>query len=160
MKVAIVTGASRGLGLALADGLADRGWGLVIDARGEAALDAAARRLGERTVVRALPGDVSDPFHHLALVEAASDLGGVDAVVNNASLLGPSPQPPLAEYPLDVLEHVYRVNVIGPLGLLQAALPSLSQGGRIVNVTSDAAIEAYPGWGGVGSSKAALEQVT
>src|SRR5262245_13105524 len=110
MRVAIVTGASRGLGLALADGLADRGWGLVIDARGQAALGAAARSLGERTVVRAIPGDVSDPFHQLALVEAASELGGLDAVVNNASLLGPSPQPPLAQYPLDVLETVFRAN--------------------------------------------------
>src|SRR4051812_5460325 len=160
MSVAIVTGASRGLGLALAEGLADRGWGLVIDGRGEAALAAAAGRLGERTTVRALPGDVGDPFHHLALVEAASEMGRLDAVVNNASLLGPSPQPALAHYPLDVLEAVYRVNVIGPLGLIQVALPLLAGGGRILNITSDAAVEAYPGWGGYGSSKAALEQLT
>ena len=159
-KVAIVTGASRGLGLALARGLADRGWALVIDARGEDALGEAAAELAATTTVLAIPGDVADASHRRDLVAAAARLGGLDAVVNNASLLGPSPQPLLADYPLDELRRVFEANVVGPLGLLQEALPSLRAGGRVVNITSDAAVEAYEGWGGYGSSKAALEQVT
>src|SRR3954452_1116263 len=103
MKVAIVTGASRGLGLALANELADRGWSLVIDARGADALAAAEAELAPRTTVRAIPGDITQPAHRRALVEAAVDLGGIDALVNNASYLGPSPQPEVAEYPLDVV---------------------------------------------------------
>ena len=159
-KVAIVTGASRGLGLALARGLADRGWALVIDARGEDALGEAASELAASTTVLAIPGDVADPGHRRELVAAAGRLGGLDAVVNNASLLGPSPQPRLADYPLDELRRVFEANVVGPLGLVQEALPSLRAGGRVVNITSDAAAEAYEGWGGYGSSKAALEQLT
>src|SRR5438270_1389041 len=159
-KVAIVTGASRGLGLALARGLADRGWALVIDARGEDALGEAAAELAATTTVLAIPGDVADASHRRDLVAAAGRLGGLDAVVNNASLLGPSPQPCLADYPLDELRRVFEANVVGPLGLVQEALPSLRAGGRVVNITSDAAAEAYEGWGGYGSSKAALEQVT
>ena len=155
MPTAIVTGASRGLGLALSRALAERGWRLVIDAREAAPLEAAAAELPDAV---ALPGDVSDPSHRRALVEAAG--GRVDLLVNNASLLGPSPQPALADYPLDVLEHVYRVNVLAPLALIQLALPHLGERGRIVNVTSDAAAEPYEGWGGYGSSKAALEQLT
>jgi NAD(P)-dependent dehydrogenase (short-subunit alcohol dehydrogenase family) len=155
MPTAIVTGASRGLGLALSRGLAERGWRLVIDARDAAALEAAAAGLPNVVTV---PGDVSDPSHRHALVEAAGER--VDLLVNNASLLGPSPQPPLADYPLDVLEAVYRVNVIAPLALIQLALPRLTEDARIVNVTSDAAVEPYEGWGGYGSSKAALEQLT
>jgi NAD(P)-dependent dehydrogenase (short-subunit alcohol dehydrogenase family) len=108
--------------------------------------------------VVAVPGDVGDERHRRELVEAAG--GRIDVLVNNASVLGPSPQPPLAEYPLDVLEEVYRVNVIAPLGLVQLALPVLAPGARILNVTSDAAVEPYEGWGGYGSSKAALEQLT
>ena len=160
MKVAIVTGASRGLGLALARELADRGWDLVIDARGEDVLGEAAAELAGRTTVLAIPGDVSDAHHRRDLVEAARRLGGVDAVVNNASLLGPSPQPALADYPIDELRRVYEVNVFGPLALVQESLSALRPGGRVVNITSDAAVEAYEGWGGYGSSKAALEQVT
>ena len=159
-KVAIVTGASRGLGLALARGLADRGWALVIDARGEDALGEAASQLAASTTVLAIPGDIADPGHRRELVAAAGRLGGLDAVVNNASLLGPSPQPRLADYPLDELRRVFEANVVGPLGLVQEALPSLRAGGRVVNITSDAAAEAYEGWGGYGSSKAALEQLT
>jgi NAD(P)-dependent dehydrogenase (short-subunit alcohol dehydrogenase family) len=155
MPTAIVTGASRGLGLALSRGLAERGWRLVIDARDAAALEAAAAALPDVVTV---PGDVGDPSHRHALVEAAGER--IDLLVNNASLLGPSPQPPLADYPLDVLEAVYRVNVIAPLALIQLALPRLSEHARIVNVTSDAAVEPYAGWGGYGSSKAALEQLT
>ncbi len=155
MPTAIVTGASRGLGLALSRSLAERGWRLVIDAREAGPLAAAAAALPD---VVSLPGDVSDPSHRRALVEAAGER--IDLLVNNASLLGPSPQPALADYPLDVLEAVYRVNVIAPLALIQLALPRLSEDARIVNVTSDAAVEPYEGWGGYGSSKAALEQLT
>jgi NAD(P)-dependent dehydrogenase (short-subunit alcohol dehydrogenase family) len=155
MPTAIVTGASRGLGLALSRALAERGWRLVIDAREAGPLEAAAAGLPD---VTALPGDVGDPGHRRALVEAAGER--IDLLVNNASLLGPSPQPALADYPLDVLEAVYRVNVVAPLALIQLALPRLSDGARIVNVTSDAAVEPYEGWGGYGSSKAALEQLT
>ena len=158
MQTAIVTGASRGLGLALSRALAERGWRLVIDARGAEALERARAELGRLTEVVAVPGDIADEAHRLALVSATG--GSLDLLVNNASLLGPSPQPALAEYPLDVLERVYAVNVVAPLGLVQLALPLLGSGGRIVHITSDAAVEAYEGWGGYGSSKAALEQLT
>jgi NAD(P)-dependent dehydrogenase (short-subunit alcohol dehydrogenase family) len=117
--------------------------------------------LAQRTSVRAVPGDVADPAHREALLSAVREFGRLDLLVNNASLLGPSPQPPLAAYPLDVLERVYRVNVMAPLGLAQLVLPLLeASNGRVVNITSDAAVVAYEGWGGYGSSKAALEQVT
>jgi NAD(P)-dependent dehydrogenase (short-subunit alcohol dehydrogenase family) len=155
MPTAIITGASRGLGLALARALDAEGYRLVIDARGATALARAAAGLGDAV---ALPGDVADPAHREALVDAAGEQ--VDVLVNNASVLGPSPQPPLADYPLDVIEDVYRVNVLAPLALAQHVLPRMPEGGRIVNVTSDAAVEPYPGWGGYGSSKAALEQLT
>lgn len=158
MNNAIITGASRGLGLAVARALADEGWRLVIDARGGAELEAAARELGRVTEVVALPGDVADAAHRRALVRAAGD--NINLVVNNASTLGASPLPPLADYPLDVLERVYRVNVLGPLGLIQAALPHLAAGATVVAISSDAAVEDYPGWGGYGSSKAALDQLT
>jgi NAD(P)-dependent dehydrogenase (short-subunit alcohol dehydrogenase family) len=158
MPVAIITGASRGLGLALSRALAQRGWRLVLDARGVDPLQQAARELGALTDVRAIAGDVSDPSHRHALVQAAGER--VDLLVNNASLLGPSPQPSLADYPLGELERVYRVNVVAPLALAQEVLPLLSEGGCIINVTSDAAVEPYEGWGGYGSSKAALEQLT
>jgi NAD(P)-dependent dehydrogenase (short-subunit alcohol dehydrogenase family) len=158
MPIAIITGSSRGLGLALARALAERGWALVIDARGAAELERAARELGRLTEVVALPGDVSDDWHRGALLDAAGDQ--VDLLVNNASLLGPSPQPPLGRYPLRVLERVYDVNVLAPLALVQLVLPRMSDGGVIVNVSSDAAVEPYAGWGGYGSSKAALDQVT
>ena len=158
MKTAIVTGASRGLGLALSRALAERGWRLVIDARGSEALEAARAELAAATEVVATAGDVADEAHRAALVAAAGPR--VDALVNNASVLGPSPQPDLADYPLDVLEQVYRVNVLAPLALAQAVLPLLPSGGRILNITSDAAVEPYAGWGGYGSSKAALEQLS
>jgi NAD(P)-dependent dehydrogenase (short-subunit alcohol dehydrogenase family) len=160
MPVAIVTGASRGLGFELARSLSADGWDLVIDARDPAALGAAAEQLASVGVVRAVPGDVADPGHRADLVTAATELGGIDLLVNNASVLGPSPQPRLADYPLDVLAHVYAVNTLAPLALAQLALPQLRERyGTIVNITSDAAVEPYEGWGGYGSSKAALEQV-
>src|SRR4051812_36816459 len=155
MPTAIVTGASRGLGLALARALAERGWRLVVDAREPGPLAVAAARLPGAV---ALAGDVTDAGHRRALVDAAGE--PIDLLVNNASRLGPSPQPALADYPLDALEAVYRVNVLAPLALVQLVLPRLSPTGRIVNVTSDAAVEPYEGWGGYGSSKAALEQLT
>jgi NAD(P)-dependent dehydrogenase (short-subunit alcohol dehydrogenase family) len=158
MDTAIVTGASRGLGLALARALAARGRRLVVDARGAAELEVARGELAALTEVVAVAGDVADPAHRAALVAAAGPRVGL--VVNNASVLGPSPQPGLAGYPLDVLEHVYRVNVLAPLALFQAVLPALEPGATVINVTSDAAVEPYAGWGGYGSSKAALDQLT
>ena len=155
MPVGIVTGASRGLGRALARALAERGWRLVVDARGA---DALAEATAGLSGVTAIPGDVADPEHRRALVEAAGER--IDLVVNNASLLGPSPQPALAEYPLDVLREVYEANVIAPLALLQLALPRLADGAAVLDITSDAGVEPYEGWGGYGSSKAALEQLT
>jgi NAD(P)-dependent dehydrogenase (short-subunit alcohol dehydrogenase family) len=161
MPVAIVTGASRGLGRALAGGLAEAGWRLVLDARGASALHAAADELAAHTSVVALPGDVADPAHRADLIAAAERLGGPQLLVNNAGILGPSPQPPLIDYPLQTLREVYEANVFAPLALTQLALPRLrAAGGAVVNVTSDAAVEPYPGWGGYGSAKAALEQAS
>jgi len=151
----IVTGASRGLGLALTRALAAAGWRLAVDARDAAALERATAGLAG---VTAVAGDVADPAHRAALVAAAGE--PIDLVVNNASALGPSPLPALAELPPAELERVLAVNVVAPLALVQLALPRLARGARIVNVTSDAAVEAYPGWGGYGASKAALEQLT
>jgi len=154
-STAIVTGASRGLGLALARALAERGWRLVIDAR---ELPGVPAELAGAPDVVAVEGDVADPSHRRALVDAAGER--VDLLVNNASALGPSPLPPLLEYPLEALEEVYRVNALAPLALVQLVLPLMPAGARIVNVSSDAAVEPYEGWGGYGSSKAALEQLT
>ena len=159
-KTALITGASRGLGLALARALAARGWHLIVDARGAEALEEAAAELGEWTEVTAIAGDVAERAHRRALAVAARAAGGLDLVVNNASILGPSPQPQLLDYPLDKLARVYQVNVFAPLALLQAVRASLKEGARIINISSDAAIEAYAGWGGYGSSKAALEQLS
>jgi NAD(P)-dependent dehydrogenase (short-subunit alcohol dehydrogenase family) len=159
--VALVTGASAGLGLALIRGLADRGWTLIIDARGGAPLTAAAESVADRTSVVAIDGDVADPDHRARLKAAVDDLGRLDLLVNNASYLGPSPQPALAEYPLDELRRVYEVDVIAPIALTQLLLPVLTEsGGIVVNISSDAAVEPYEGWGGYGSAKAALDHAT
>jgi NAD(P)-dependent dehydrogenase (short-subunit alcohol dehydrogenase family) len=155
MPIGIITGASRGLGLALTRALAERGWRLVVDARDPAALAAAVDELDG---VVAIAGDITDDWHRLALGAAAGER--VDLLVNNASLLGPSPQPPLAAYPLEDLRRVYEVNLVAPLALFQVVLPSLTPGAAILNVTSDAGVEPYAGWGGYGSSKAALEQAS
>ena len=156
--LAIVTGASRGLGYALAAGLAAEGWRLVVDAREGTALATAAEELSGHTEVTAVAGDVADPEHRQRLVAAARRMGGPDLLVNNAGILGPSPQPALADYPLPVLREVYEINVVAPLALIQLVLPELvARSGMIINVTSDAAVEAYAGWGGYGSAKAALE---
>ena len=159
-RTALITGASRGLGLALARELARRSWTLIIDARGAAALEAVRAELAPLTHVIALAGDVTDRAHRRALVVSARSTGGIDGLVNNASMLGPSPQPRLMDYPLDVLEQVYRTNVVAPLALIQAAQHDLKPGARIINVTSDAGVQPYAGWGGYGSSKAALEQLS
>jgi NAD(P)-dependent dehydrogenase (short-subunit alcohol dehydrogenase family) len=158
---AVITGASRGLGLALARALAARGWELVVDARGEKELTAVATELERTTAVHAVPGDVADEAHRLDLAAAVDALGcELDLLVHNASVLGPSPQPSLAEYPVIELERVYAANVFGPLRLTQLLLSCMGPGARIVSITSDAAVEPYEGWGGYGSSKAALEQWT
>ncbi len=165
MGVAIVTGVSRGLGEALARGLAREGWWLVVDGRDRTTLDAAADLVrsdaapGARVV--ALAGDVTDIEHRHDLVAAAFDLGGLDLVVNNAGTLGAAPLPSLADYPLGDLRVAFEVNVVAPLGLVQEALPLLLDAPhpRLLNVTSDAAVEAYEGWGGYGAGKAALEHL-
>jgi NAD(P)-dependent dehydrogenase (short-subunit alcohol dehydrogenase family) len=158
--VAIVSGASRGFGRAVTAALLDRGWAVVGDARRAFELEATARELNSARLI-ALPGDVTDASHRDALVRAATSAGPLRLLVNNASRLGPSPQPTLSNYPASELWAVYQTNVFAPLALIQAVLPAMiDNAGVIVNLTSDAAVEPYPGWGGYGSSKAALDQVS
>jgi NAD(P)-dependent dehydrogenase (short-subunit alcohol dehydrogenase family) len=162
-SVALITGGSRGLGFALAQALAQQGWTLILDARGAEALNAAQQRLTDQRPaarIHAYAGDVADPAHREELARAAQSLGGVDVLVNNASILGPSPQPALLDYPLDILRQVLEVNLIAPLALTQKIAHFLTPGARVLNITSDAGVEAYPGWGGYGSSKAALEHLS
>ncbi|MEZ4769657.1 MAG: SDR family oxidoreductase [Caldilineales bacterium] len=159
-RTALITGASRGLGLALAQTLARGGWRLIVDARGAGALEEAAAGLTRLTTVTAVPGDVADATHRLALAQAAADAGGLDAVINNAGTLGVSPLPPLLDYPLDDLLEVLRVNVVAQLGVIQVVRAALKPGAVVMNITSDAGIEAYEGWGGYGASKAALEHLS
>jgi NAD(P)-dependent dehydrogenase (short-subunit alcohol dehydrogenase family) len=161
MKKALVTGASRGLGRALAAGLAAAGYALIIDARDRQALDRAAsgiRASSPGAGVTALPGDVTDPAHRAALRAAARE---IDLLVNNAGTLGAAPLPALADYPIEELRAAFEANVIAPIALTQLFLPVLRErGGAVLNVTSDAAIEPYAGWGGYGAAKAALEQAS
>jgi NAD(P)-dependent dehydrogenase (short-subunit alcohol dehydrogenase family) len=131
-----------------------------VDARGAEALEVARAELASLTRAIAIPGDVTDEEHRQALADAARDAGGLDTLVNNASVLGPSPQPQLLDYPLDVLREVYHANAIAPLALVQAVRRELKPGARILNITSDAGVEPYPGWGGYASSKAALEHLS
>ena len=165
MSVAIVTGASRGLGQALAEGLAREGWSLVIDGRDATALEATTAGIEPLLVpgsaCRALAGDITDPAHRRDLVAAAAELGGLDLLINNAGTLGTSPLPSLGDYPLDDLRVAFEVNVVAPLGVTQSALPLLLQSPRprVLNITSDAAVEAYEGWGGYGAGKAALDHI-
>jgi len=161
MPVAIITGASRGFGRALGADLARDGWSLIVDARRENdLLDARDSFIALGARVKAVSGDVTDPAHRVRLIDAAYQFGSLDLLVNNASTLGPSPLPTLDRYPLDELLHVFDVNVVAPLALIQLALPLLRQSrGVVVSMSSDAAVEAYEGWGGYGSSKAALDQL-
>lgn len=160
-KVALISGASMGLGRAIAAELASRGWRVVGDARDGTRLAEAVRAMPHPGAVTAIAGDVADPAHRTLLADAVASAGRLDLIVNNASVLGPSPQPSLAEYPTGELERVFAVNAIAPLALLQLLIPWLERtAGRIVNISSDAAVEAYEGWGGYGSAKAALDQLT
>jgi NAD(P)-dependent dehydrogenase (short-subunit alcohol dehydrogenase family) len=154
---ALVTGGSRGLGRALVVWLVHQGWHVIVDARDSADLLDATAALPR---VHAVAGDVADPAHRARLVELAELGGGLDLVVNNASTLGATPLPALADYPLDELEWVLRVNTLAPLAMIQGLLPVLRPGARVLNMSSDAAVEGYPGWGGYGASKAALDQLS
>jgi NAD(P)-dependent dehydrogenase (short-subunit alcohol dehydrogenase family) len=158
--VAVVTGASRGLGFALARALGERNWALVVDARRVDELDHAARELGRSAAVIAVPGDVTNREHREAIAAAARQLGRVHLVVNNASTLGASPLPALRDIDPDVFRHIFDVNVVAPVALIQALDEQLVEGATIVNISSDAGVEAYEGWGGYGSSKAALDHVS
>jgi NAD(P)-dependent dehydrogenase (short-subunit alcohol dehydrogenase family) len=160
MPVAVVTGGSQGLGQAIVTGLLEEGWSVVTDARDGERLAVTATELAAGDRLVALAGDVTEPLHRAALVAAAEQLGRLELVVNNAGGLGPSPLPHLADYPLPALAGLFDVNVLAPLALVQLALPALrANRGAVVMVTSDAAIEGYPGWGGYGATKAALEHV-
>lgn len=159
-RTALITGASRGLGLALARGLAKRGWNLILTARDPDRLRSVRDELAQITHVAALAGDVIDPGHRERLAVLARGHAGLDAVINNAGALGPSPQPELVDYPLEALVEVFLANVLAPLAVIQELKDELKAGARIINVTSDAAVNAYPGWGGYGASKAALEQLS
>jgi NAD(P)-dependent dehydrogenase (short-subunit alcohol dehydrogenase family) len=160
-RIAVITGASRGLGLALASGLSADGYRLVVDARDGAALSAAVAGLADPAAVTVVPGDITDPAHRAALAQAADRLGGASLLVNNAGTLGASPLPALADYPVAELRAAFEVNVLAPIALTQLLLPALrGRGGAVLSITSDAAVEAYAGWGGYGAAKAALEQAS
>jgi len=163
MSVAVITGASRGLGRALALALAGRRWTLIVDARTSADLAVVGAELDERGAASGvtLAGSVAEPEHRQQIADEVAFAGGLDLLVNNASILGPSPQPSLANYPSDVLRQVFDVNALAPLALTQTLLPALRRrNGKVVNISSDAAVEPYEGWGGYGSSKAALDQLS
>jgi NAD(P)-dependent dehydrogenase (short-subunit alcohol dehydrogenase family) len=156
-RTAFITGASKGLGLALARGLAQKGWNLILTARDENKLRHVRDELAQKTHVAAIAGDVNDPQHREALAVLSRGHAGLDLVINNAGALGPSPLPSLLDHPLDELASVFATNVIAPLGIIQSVRHDLKPGARIINVSSDAGVNAYPGWGGYGASKAALE---
>ena len=161
MPTALITGASRGFGKALAEALGRRGWQLIVDARDGATLRGAAQLFGAPGDVIAIAGDVADSRHRADLRDAVRQAGRLDLLVNNASTLGPVPLPGLGDFPLEELERVLEINAVAPLGLIQMLLPELrASAGTIVNLSSDAALEPYPGWGVYGSSKAALDQLT
>ncbi len=160
IKTALITGASKGLGFALAHELANQGWNLIIDARNHDELERARAILSKKTSVTAIVGDVTDREHQLKLSEAIKNSNGLNLLINNASTLGLSPQPELLKFPINILEHVYRTNVFAPLSLIQMAHQDLCIGASIINISSDAGLESYSGWGGYGSSKAALEHLS
>jgi NAD(P)-dependent dehydrogenase (short-subunit alcohol dehydrogenase family) len=157
-NTAIITGASRGLGFALAQALAQKNWNLVINARGKDALETIRKELAEQTRVTAIAGDISDENHARELIATAREFGGLDLLVNNAGILGPMTR--LEQMPLNELECVYKINTFAPLQLIQLAAPIFKANPRVINITSDAGIEGYETWGGYGSSKAALEQLS
>jgi NAD(P)-dependent dehydrogenase (short-subunit alcohol dehydrogenase family) len=159
-RVAIITGGSQGLGLALARAMAQRGYALVLDARRAQRLAAVEAELSAQTKVAVIVGDVTDADHRHRLVAAAAELGPIAVVVNNASTLGQSPLPTLDTIDAEVLRQTLETNVVAPIALYQLASPHLDAGAVVVNITSDAAIEGYPGWGGYGASKAAMEQAS
>jgi len=160
MPVAVITGASRGLGAALASKLARQGWRLVLDARGATDLELVGAALTDGPH-RLVPGDVTDPGHRAALAAAAEELGGADLLVNNASTLGASPLPRFADLDATTYAEIFEVNVVAPMALVRELLPQLrAHGGRVLNISSDAAVEAYEGWGGYGSAKAALDHAS
>ena len=159
-RTALITGASRGLGRAMAHALAGRGWNLIITSRDPDRLRAVRDELARLTHVASIAGDVTDESHRRELAVLARGHGGLDAVINNAGVLGPSPQPRLLDYPLDTLRWVLDTNVVAPLGVIQAVRSELKPQACVINITSDAAVNAYGGWGGYGSSKAALEQLS
>jgi NAD(P)-dependent dehydrogenase (short-subunit alcohol dehydrogenase family) len=161
MPVALITGASAGFGRALAGTLAEQGWQLIIDARNADRLATVAGTLPDGSLIRAVAGDVADAAHRAELAGLVAELPGLDLLVNNASTLGEAPLPRLADARLDELTQAYQVNLIGPLALIQLLLPALRRAsGTVVNISSDAAVADYPGWGGYGSSKAALDHLT
>lgn len=159
-KTALITGASRGLGLALAKALAQKGWQLIITGRNAQALYKAQQMLQEWTKVDAISGDVIDEIHLLQFPERVAAMGGLDLLVNNASTLGASPQPPLLDYSIESIHTIFHTNVIAPLSLLQKLKSQLKPGATLLNLSSDAAVEAYEGWGGYGASKAALDHLS
>ncbi len=160
-SVALVTGGSTGLGHQVVAHLAATGWRVVVDARDAVRLEQSVARLDAAAAVTAIPGDVADPRHRRRLADTVAEHGHLDLLLNNASVLGPSPQPALRDYPVDTLDHVFAVNTLAPLALFQLVLPMLQSGrGVVVNVSSDAAVEAYAGWGGYGAAKAALDQLS
>lgn len=161
MPVALITGGSAGLGKALANALADRGWSLIIDGRRVARLEHVVAELSERTTVIGLAGNVTDPRHRDELAAAVAGFGRLDLLVSNASTLGPSPLPSLMSLPLDGLRQAHEVNVVAPLALAQLVIPTLVRSdGALLNISSDAAVASYPGWGAYGSAKAALDHLT
>lgn len=159
-KTALITGASRGLGLELAKALAQKGWHLIITARNAEPLREVQKELENLTRVEAISGDIIDEIHLLQLPERLGSFGQLDLVINNASTLGISPQPHVLDYPVEVLHTIFHTNVITPVSLLQKVKPFLTTNATIINITSDAGIEAYEGWGGYGASKAALEHIS
>ena len=156
---ALITGASRGLGLALASSLAHDGWALVVDARHPGDLATATASLATGHQVIPIAGDITDEAHRADLAVAAQSLGGLDLLVLNAGTLGPSPLPPVSRLHLGDLRSTLETNLVAQLGVIQALLPHLRSGATLVAITSDAAVEPYEGWGAYGAAKAGFEQL-